>query len=84
VASALIVTDMLNRYEHDDAERLLESVADVVPRLSRLIAATREREMLVAYVNDTPWGLDGRAQRTRPSGDERCCRVTGGAAAAPA
>jgi nicotinamidase-related amidase len=52
VASALIVTDMLNRYEHDDAERLLESVADVVPHLSRLIAAAREREMLVAYVND--------------------------------
>jgi nicotinamidase-related amidase len=48
VTSALIVTDMLNRYEHDDAERLLESVVDVVPRLSRLIAGAREHEMLVA------------------------------------
>jgi nicotinamidase-related amidase len=52
VTSALIVTDMLNRYEHEDADRLLESVVDVVPALSRLIAAAREREMLVAYVND--------------------------------
>ena len=49
---AVIVTDMLNRYEHEDAEPLLESVRDVVPRLSGLIAEARERELLVAYVND--------------------------------
>jgi nicotinamidase-related amidase len=52
VTSALIVTDMLNRYEHEDAEPLLESVAEVVPRISRLLAEARERDMLVAYVND--------------------------------
>src|SRR5690349_4054698 len=49
---ALIVTDMLNRYEHDDAEPLLDSVRDVVPRLRDLIVQARERELLVAYVND--------------------------------
>ena len=49
---AVVVTDMLNRYEHKDAERLLESVREVVPRLRDLIAAARERELLVAYVND--------------------------------
>jgi nicotinamidase-related amidase len=49
---ALIVTDMLNRYEHEDAEPLLESVAAVVPRLRELIAEARERELLVTYVND--------------------------------
>jgi nicotinamidase-related amidase len=43
---------MLNRYEHEDAEPLLESVQAVVPRLVALIAEAREREMLVAYVND--------------------------------
>jgi nicotinamidase-related amidase len=51
---ALIVTDMLNRYEHEDAEPLLESAKAVVPRLRGLIGAAREREedILVAYVND--------------------------------
>lgn len=52
MTTALIVTDMLNRYEHHDAEQLLESVVDVVPRLRRLIAAAREHQILVAYVND--------------------------------
>lgn len=49
---AVIVTDMLNRYEHDDAVPLLASVRDVVPRLRELIAEARDRELLVAYVND--------------------------------
>ncbi|MFZ1996679.1 MAG: isochorismatase family cysteine hydrolase [Solirubrobacteraceae bacterium] len=52
MSCALIVTDMLNRYEHEDAEALLESVQAVVPRLASLIAEAREREMLVTYVND--------------------------------
>jgi nicotinamidase-related amidase len=49
---ALIVTDMLNRYEHEDAEPLLASAKTVVPHLRDLIAQARERELLVAYVND--------------------------------
>jgi nicotinamidase-related amidase len=49
---ALIVTDMLNRYEHEDAEPLLDSVETIVPRLRELIAEARERDLLVAYVND--------------------------------
>jgi nicotinamidase-related amidase len=49
---ALIVTDMLNRYEHEDAEPLLGSVETMVPHLRELIARARERELLVAYVND--------------------------------
>jgi nicotinamidase-related amidase len=52
MTAALIVTDMLNRYEHEDAEPLLKSVEAVVPRLRELIAEARERELLVAYVND--------------------------------
>jgi nicotinamidase-related amidase len=52
VTVALIVTDMLNRYEHKDAEPLLGSVREVVPRLRDLIAEAQERELLVAYVND--------------------------------
>lgn len=49
---AVIVTDMLNRYEHEDAERLLDSVRDVVPHLRDLISEARERDLLVTYVND--------------------------------
>ena len=52
MACAVIVTDMLNRYEHEDAELLLKSVREVVPRLRGLIAEARERDMLVVYVND--------------------------------
>jgi nicotinamidase-related amidase len=50
--SALIVTDMLNRYDHEDAEPLIESVREMLPNLCALIASARERGMLVVYVND--------------------------------
>jgi nicotinamidase-related amidase len=70
MATALIVTDMLNRYEHEDAELLLESVAEVVPRLKGLIAEAREREVLVAYVNDNhgDWTV-GRDELARAAMD---------------
>jgi nicotinamidase-related amidase len=49
---ALIVTDMLNRYEHDDAELLMSSVRRIVPAVSELIASARRNAALVVYVND--------------------------------
>ena len=49
---ALIITDMLNSYDHEDAEPLIESAREVVPRLSALIAEAKERDIVVAYVND--------------------------------
>jgi nicotinamidase-related amidase len=52
VKPALIVTDMLNPYEHEDAEPLIESARAVVPQLSALIAEAKERDILIAYVND--------------------------------
>jgi nicotinamidase-related amidase len=52
VKSAVIVIDMLNRYEHEDAEPLQASVRQILPQLSGLIADAREREVLVVYVND--------------------------------
>ena len=50
--SALIVVDMLNRYEHADAEPLIESVRESLPAVQRLIDAARGREVLTVYVND--------------------------------
>lgn len=49
---ALIVTDMLNTYEHDDAEPLMESVREALPAMASLIADARDRDVLTVYVND--------------------------------
>ena len=50
--AALIVTDMLNRYEHEDAEPLRESVRTIIDPMRSLLDGAREREMLTVYVND--------------------------------
>jgi nicotinamidase-related amidase len=69
--AALVVVDMLNRYDHPDAEKLRESADEVVPVVAELIAAAREAEAPIVYVNDnhgdwtagrsrlTSWALDG-------------------------
>lgn len=51
-AKALIVIDMLNSYEHQDAERLLPSVREALPNITRLIEQAREHDAEVIYVND--------------------------------
>jgi nicotinamidase-related amidase len=50
--SALIVVDMLNPYEHEDADRLAESVERVVGPITALVQRARERDVEVIYVND--------------------------------
>jgi nicotinamidase-related amidase len=50
--AALIVIDMLNPYEHEDAELLTRSVRERLPALSELIDAARSSEILTVYVND--------------------------------
>jgi nicotinamidase-related amidase len=50
--TALIVIDMLNHYEHDDAEPLAESAAAIIEPLTSLVARADPDETLVAYVND--------------------------------
>jgi nicotinamidase-related amidase len=52
VSSALIVVDMLNSYEHEDADRLTESVERIVEPLSELIAHAERKGTEVIYVND--------------------------------
>jgi nicotinamidase-related amidase len=50
---ALIVVDMLNRYDHEDADLLVESVRERVPAMRRMIGAAREHDdTLLVYVND--------------------------------
>jgi nicotinamidase-related amidase len=51
-SSALIVIDMLNPYEHDDADELAANIAEVIDPLSELIAWARESDDELIYVND--------------------------------
>lgn len=50
--TALIVIDMLNPYEHEDAQPLMQSVRRALPALSDLIAGAAERDVGLVYVND--------------------------------
>jgi nicotinamidase-related amidase len=50
--SALIVTDMLNTYEHEDAEPLMESVRERLPAITELVSRARDSDVLTIYVND--------------------------------
>jgi nicotinamidase-related amidase len=52
VKSALVVVDMLNTYEHEDADRLTRSVEDVVEPVSELVARACREGVDVIYVND--------------------------------
>jgi len=50
---AVLVIDMLNTYEHEDAEALVPNVADVIDPLTGLIATARDRDDVdLIYVND--------------------------------
>jgi nicotinamidase-related amidase len=51
--TALVVVDMLNTYEHEDAEMLTRSVREVLPNIADLIErATDDDDLEVVYVND--------------------------------
>jgi nicotinamidase-related amidase len=50
--TALIVTDMLNPYEHEDADKLVESVERTLPQVVALRDRAAESDALVVYVND--------------------------------
>lgn len=50
--SALIVIDMINTYDHPDAERLIPSVREALPRIVRLLERARTESVPVIYVND--------------------------------
>jgi nicotinamidase-related amidase len=49
---ALIVIDMLNQYEHEDADRLAASVETTIPAIQALLHRAREDDVPIIYVND--------------------------------
>ncbi|MER7834703.1 isochorismatase family cysteine hydrolase [Streptomyces sp. NPDC096040] len=50
--SALVVIDMINTYDHEDAELLLPAAEQVVPVLAELIGRARDAGVPVVYAND--------------------------------
>ena len=60
---ALVVIDMINTYDHEDAERLRASAEEVVPVLGKLVERARDDGAPVIYVNDSfgQWRSDHRA-----------------------
>jgi nicotinamidase-related amidase len=50
--SALIVIDMLNPYEHRDADQLAANVEGIVAPLRELIERAHESDVELVYVND--------------------------------
>ena len=52
MTTGMIVIDMLNPYEHDDAEPLTNSVERMLDDLCALVGAAREEGLRIVYVND--------------------------------
>lgn len=52
MASALLVIDMLNPYEHEDAGPLKRSVEAILDPLAELVSGARDQDILTVYVND--------------------------------
>jgi nicotinamidase-related amidase len=50
--TAVIIADMLNSYDHEDAEPLVESVKEKLPGIVDLRRRAEEADALVVYVND--------------------------------
>jgi nicotinamidase-related amidase len=50
--SALIVIDMINTYDHEDADLLIPSVKASLPGVTRLLDHARRLDVPVIYVND--------------------------------
>jgi nicotinamidase-related amidase len=50
--AALLVIDMLNTYDFEDADALKASAAKVVPHLAELIEHAKSEDFLTVYIND--------------------------------
>jgi nicotinamidase-related amidase len=51
-STALVVVDVLNPYDHEDAGPLARSMAAVVGQVAELVRRARDEEQPVIYVND--------------------------------
>ena len=76
-ATALIVVDVLNAYDHEDADKLVASVDEALPKMEALLREAREREVVRIYVNDNfdDWTLDRGKLVERAMGTEHGRRL---------
>jgi nicotinamidase-related amidase len=51
--TALLVIDMLNTYDHPDADRLTRSVERALPAMRRLLERAHDEQVPTIYVNDS-------------------------------
>ena len=70
--TALIVIDMLNPYDHEDADELAASVRETLPAIVRLRDRAAADDTLIVYVNDNyeEWSF-GREALVRQALDGR-------------
>jgi nicotinamidase-related amidase len=61
-ATALLVVDMLNPYEHPEADRLADHVAAALPGLRSLLRRAEEEGTPVVYVNDNYGDWDSSSE----------------------
>jgi nicotinamidase-related amidase len=52
IETALVVVDVLNPYDHEDAGALVENMAAAVAPIAELVRRARDRAVAVVYVND--------------------------------
>jgi nicotinamidase-related amidase len=50
--TALVVIDMINAYEHPDAEKLTKSVEERLPNMVDLVKRATDEDVPIIYVND--------------------------------
>lgn len=50
--TALVVIDMINSYDHEDADLLVSSARRAVPMMQKLIDRARAADVEIIYVND--------------------------------
>ena len=67
--TALLVIDMLNAYDHDEAEELTQSVEGIVDNIRSLIGRAEEEGAPIVYVNDNYGDWNSSAEELA----ERAC-----------
>ena len=50
--TALIVIDMINSYDHPDADKLTKSVEETLPKMVDLVKRAADEDVTTIYVND--------------------------------
>ena len=68
--TALVVVDVLNPYDHEDADDLVESMAGVVDNIAELVRRAREHDIPVVYVNDNYGQWNSSSQKLLQAGLE--------------